>query len=213
MHSARWVVLLACWVGAIACGLGWLMNYQSTAGASGPAVIHWPVRALSRPEGGHPCLVMAIHPKCPCSRASLAEVEEVLAGVGSPLDVRLLACTPTSSNGDAWDTSDLNDWAARVSGSFPFVNASVVSDLGGHIAAAFGMKTSGHVALYGPSGQQLFTGGVTASRGQVGPNSAAAALTLALRNTGAASTLQTQRPVFGCALVAEMSCPLCGAQR
>jgi hypothetical protein len=71
-------------------------------------------------------------------------------------------------------------------------------DNGGEEAKRFGALTSGHFLLYRPSGELVFKGGITPSRGHRGDN---AGLTAAVDwVTGGKSTTSETKP-FGCALV------------
>jgi hypothetical protein len=77
-------------------------------------------------------------------------------------------------------------------------------DAGNEEAALFGAKTSGEVAVYDGRGKRLFHGGLTASRGHVGPSMGRTRVTALLRE-GKAD--HASASVFGCAL-ADPSPPL-----
>jgi hypothetical protein len=74
---------------------------------------------------------------------------------------------------------------------------TVMRDAEGAEARAFHGATSGDIMLYGAAGQLLFHGGITASRGQIGPSAGSQALAALLQGQPA---LQTRTPVFGCSL-------------
>ncbi len=50
-------------------------------------------------------------------------------------------------------------------------NSTLLPDVDGVWLKTFNVKTSGHVLLYHPNGNLLFSGGITASRGHEGDNS------------------------------------------
>ena len=81
----------------------------------------------------------------------------------------------------------------------------VVLDPDGREARRFGVKGSGHVLLYEPSGDLVFSGGITPSRGHEGDNPGRSAV-IDLINGGRAAVHRT--PVFGCPLLDDPSSTL-----
>ncbi len=65
-------------------------------------------------------------------------------------------------------------------------------------AGRFGVKGSGHVLLYQPSGRLVFSGGITPSRGHEGDNPGRAAV-ISLVLQGRSPVNRT--PVYGCPLL------------
>jgi hypothetical protein len=61
--------------------MAWLLRYSFTPGPASRAVDYWPAAAVSR--SGPATLVMAVHPYCPCTRASFEELSRVLAKIES----------------------------------------------------------------------------------------------------------------------------------
>ena len=74
----------------------------------------------------------------------------------------------------------------------------MVIDKGGTEARRFRVAGSGTTLLYAPTGQLLFSGGVTASRGHEGASVGSEAITRWVLR-GSAPTVHA--PVFGCALL------------
>jgi hypothetical protein len=138
-----------------------------------------------------PILVMFLHPLCSCSRASLAELREVVARNPGQLTVWLLFLKSPNLAAPA-EQSAL--W--QTAKSIPGVN--VAADPDGVEARRFGAQTSGHLAVYGSDRNLLFSGGITESRGHVGDNSHLEQVLSVL----AGSTAPGSRfaPVYGCAL-------------
>jgi hypothetical protein len=90
-------------------------------------------------------------------------------------------------------SAETDNWreAARIPG------VQVQCDDDGLEARQFGVETSGDTVLYAPTGQLLFHGGITISRGHAGDNPGREAIE-ALLSGGAARTTST--PAFGCSL-------------
>jgi hypothetical protein len=108
-------------------------------------------------------LVMFVHPRCPCTRASLSELNAIANIAGSRVSTAVVFLRPEGMPG-GWERTDSWSSAARIPG------ATLLSDHGGIEAARFGADTSGYVVLYDPEGRLLFSGGITGSRGQAGDN-------------------------------------------
>jgi hypothetical protein len=106
----------------------------------------------------------------------------------------------------SWEQSTIVRDAAAMTG------VNVTWDRGGEIAAAFGAKTSGHVAIYDSQGLLRVSGGITPLRGHVGDNAGRRAIIQIVTASGGhdpgIATLRpspdlVQTPVFGCPLVNE----------
>jgi hypothetical protein len=178
------------WVAAVASGLYALQAYTATPGPTGPSPARWPADCVIPLSTTRPTIMLALHSRCPCSRATLDELEEVVRRRPGRLEVHVLFVQP-HSRGPEWAQSDL--W--RRAGDIP--GAVLWEDEGGREAKRFGAVTSGHVLAYGPSGDLLFSGGITRARGHSGDNEGAGAvLALAAGERPAVA----RYPVFGCAL-------------
>lgn len=190
-HRSRRLVQvgLTLWAVAVCFGFGALLAYSSEAGARAAAPEQWPEGASVPIDPERPTLVMSIHPRCPCTRASLAELARLRGRVGDALDCFLLFAKSTDSDGgdargDLWRT------ALEVPG------ATLVVDEGGATAERLGATTSGHVVLY-HRGRLVFSGGITRARGHEGDNPGRAAIRDYVLN---GSLPHETTPVFGCPL-------------
>jgi hypothetical protein len=182
-------VLIACWGVALAGGFALMADRDSRPAPQGPAGEHWPEASRWTFDRQRPTLLMFVHPRCPCSRASLAELERILAEQPKA-DARLVMVKPEGAPDD-WDQSA----TAKAAKELPGV--TILRDERGEEAKVFGALTSGQTFLYDAQGQLLFRGGVTAGRGHFGENSSSDKLQQLL--TGSKSTGQAT-PVYGCPL-------------
>src|SRR5688572_13274806 len=83
------VIGLALWFAAAARGMKWMSDYSLTPGEAGAPAATWPAGATGRGDGRH-TLVVGLHPECPCSRATLAELDRVLLEAGDALEALVI---------------------------------------------------------------------------------------------------------------------------
>jgi hypothetical protein len=185
------------WLLAAGTGFVWILNYQSTSGVAGTAPEHWPAGAQITLDSQHDTLVMFAHPQCPCTQASMEELNRLLARTEGKVAARVLFFKPSNFSGD-WVHSDLWKSAAAIPG------VVVCEDTNGMQARLFGAETSGDVLLYDTHGQLLFNGGITGSRGHAGENDGEN--TIIARLQGQTVSLK-QTPVYGCSLLGKCEMP------
>lgn len=186
---AVWAVGVA-WLGGIAAAFAAWESYDATPGSRSRAT------ATDRPASGRWSLVMYAHPHCPCTRASLTELRELLAHAPVDVDVRVLFVRPQAV-ADGWERGE--SWG--IAASIPGVR--VECDRDGAEARRSGAIVSGHVSLHDRDGRLAFQGGITKARGRTGDNPGRRAV-LALLNGH--SGLDHEAPVFGCPLFAPGAC-------
>lgn len=189
-HPTFLIALGLVWGVAVATGLAMLWRYQNAPSIAASPPAHWPseshiVAALDRPT-----LLMTLHPHCPCSRASLEELDRLMATVDGRVAAHVLFVKPPQLT-DAWLHTDLWRRAAAIKG------VTVRRDTEGVEAERFHAVASGQTLLYGTDGRLLFSGGITRSRGHAGDNAGRSAI-VALLTAPIAPTSST--PVFGCSL-------------
>jgi hypothetical protein len=185
-----WLVIAA-WLGTAVFGLRIVWAYDNTPGVLAHAPQRWPAASALAATSGQPTLVVFAHPQCPCTRASLGELAEVLARSRRPLKTYVVFLKPIDV-ADGWERTGLWEAAARLPG------AVAVRDDGGAEARAFGVETSGQVLLYDGAGKLRFNGGITGSRGHAGDNPGRSALVALI---GEAPAARGGANVFGCPLV------------
>jgi hypothetical protein len=166
------------------------LNYESTPGAVGLVAQSWrPVSAIQRATD-RPTLVMFAHPHCPCTRASMGELAQIVAQLQGKVSVHVLFVTPKGA-GDSWEQTDLRRSAAAIP------DVTVATDVDGVEARRFGAKTSGHTLLFDQNDRLLFSGGITQSRGHAGGNVGESSIVSQVNNQPGA---RSETQVFGCSL-------------
>jgi hypothetical protein len=160
----RWVYgAVAAWLVVTATCLALVWRYKAKPGEAAVAPAHWPEATTIKRVSNLPTLVMFAHPECPCTKASLAELEGVMARVGGKVSATVVFVRPPGVD-VGWEVTDLWRRAEAIPG------ISVQTDIDGVEAERFGVRTSGQVLLYDASGALSFFGGITDARGHVGDN-------------------------------------------
>jgi hypothetical protein len=184
-----WQALAAAlWLLAVVSALAALGVQANRAGSPGAPPARWPAESALAPAPDRPTLVLFAHPRCPCTRATLGELDLLLAQSGGRLRTHVLFIQPPGTPDD-WVQTDLWHTASQLSG------VTVHRDRDGVEARRFHCETSGQVLLYDRGGRLAFQGGITISRGHAGDNPGRNAL-LTLLDPSSLGTVKT--PVFGC---------------
>jgi hypothetical protein len=171
-------------------GMVALWNYQNTPGQAGTPPDRWPVTSHMVRRLNRATLVMAIHPHCPCSRASLGELAILMTRLHGQLSAYILFYKPRDF-AEAWEKTDL--WQSAI--AIPDVIA--LRDTDGEEARPFAALTSGQTMVYNTSGRLIFSGGITSSRGHMGDNPGLQAI---INNVQHGIRQPSRFPVFGCSL-------------
>jgi hypothetical protein len=183
------------WLAAVVGGLGALQAYKSRPGSAGSAPAAF--AGWASDSGSRARLTMFLHPHCPCSRASLRELQEILAREPGKAAVDIVFVKPAGAGRD-WTTTSLREQAEAIPG------VRLIDD-DGTLARRLGAETSGYVVLYDASGKLLFSGGITPSRGHEGPSVGLDAICALLDGTTKAPA-GVQTPVYGCPLFTPGAC-------
>lgn len=190
--------LLVLWTALLLWGAAAMVSYATRPGTPATAPASWP-RATELPRtAGRWTLLLFLHPRCPCSEASLTELGRLLGEPLPPLDAHLVFLDP-SEEGVAWTRTSLWRRAQALRG------VRLHEDLDGREAARFGCRTSGEVLLYDTEGHLGYAGGLTVARGHEGPGEGGARLRRALTVSGGEPL---RGAVFGCPLFDDASVPL-----
>lgn len=183
----------ALWAIGVIAGFEVLWSYKTTPGAPADPPREWPVESALARTPGKPTLVMLAHPRCSCTRASLAELAELMRELGGSVAAYVLLVKPRDVHGE-WDSGS-HARARAIPG------VTVVADESGVEAQRFGARTSGQTLVYDAAGRLVFSGGITARRGETGDNAGRRQIVTRLR--GHAESAAQQGPVFGCPLAGE----------
>lgn len=183
------VKLLLPWIACVLLGMAGLFQYEFT-GEIPESVPEWPPDPNLELASDRPTLLLFVHPRCPCTAASIAELDRVLSD--APDAFRAYALFPVPTGTAEFGMDGPNYTAA---GRLPGITR--LRDRGGDLSRRFGAQVSGTVLAYRADGALLFRGGMTASRGHEGPSTGALALRSLSRGEAPA---QSSTPVFGCTL-------------
>ncbi|MDQ2800967.1 MAG: hypothetical protein M3Y13_15145 [Armatimonadota bacterium] len=191
MKRQTLITITVLWLAAVFAGMGVLWNYQNAPGQAATPPLDWPAGSSILRDSHRPTLVMFAHPRCPCTRASVGELNILMTRCQGRLTAYVLFYQPSGQPGN-WDKTDLWRSAAAVPG------IQVRDDKDGREARRFHAATSGQTYLYDTNGPLLFSGGITGARGHAGDNAGRGALESLLLG---GSAVHTRTLVFGCSLL------------
>ena len=178
-------VIAPSWMALTMFGFVRLTDYQMHPGKQlqAPGRIDGSLTAVAR-------LYVFVLPQCPCSEATLSELERIQARTATKLAITIFEEYPVGHE---------SDWLATPLVRRAKANAGwqTVPDPGGLEAKRFGASTSGFVILWDPAGNKAFQGGITPSRGHEGDNAGSDAIeTFVLSGR----SILKSTPVYGCSL-------------
>jgi hypothetical protein len=202
MRICRWILLSAAWLGAVSASLWWMLEFEMTPAAVGQCPELWPQSSALVHSFERPTLLMFVHPRCPCSRASVDELALLATSSADDLRMTVVFLKPAGFSGD-WEKTDLWRSARQIPG------VTVFCDDGGRESTRFRACVSGEVLVYDRQGHLMFHGGLTASRGHHGDNPGRTAIELLLAGK---LTPPQETPVFGCTLRERTSTPAVAAE-
>ena len=176
--------------GVVGVGARTMFRYENTAGIPAAPPSRWPAHTKIIPRHGVFTLVLFAHPDCPCTRATLEQLNRLLSRASDALSAVVEFRKPGVSLAEV-QKSSLWKQASSIPG------LSVALDNDGLETREFRASVSGQTMLYDATGKLVFSGGITAARGHAGDNPASGAVLLHIAGRAAA----TQAPVFGCSLL------------
>jgi hypothetical protein len=179
-------VALLTWGCALVGGFGLLIRYEATASQTGS-----PQAAESTVfrDGNVFSVVIGLHPHCPCSRATVAELLKIYSHVPEKTKITALVFKPKT---------EADSWIECVSlSTLQKMNATIVVDTDGERATSLGLNTSGQIQIYSPQGKLLYNGGITGARGHAGDNIGEGKALALLRGE---IKFAESAPTFGCSI-------------
>ena len=182
------------WIAVAGWGMKGLTDYSFAPGEPAVAPRRWPAESSLPFAPGKFTFVAALHPECPCSRATVAQLEHILDRTSGRLSVVVLF--------DARNTELSESDSALLARVRAMPDVRIINDGDGAEMDRFQFRTSGEIRLYQPDGTLVFEGGITASRGHVGDNPGQTAVVAAIQR-GASAATPVRTPVFGCSLRCE----------
>lgn len=194
----RTIIVATAWLGLVLCGLAALAGYAAIPGEVGQPPQEWPAEDIP-PEitlatDAH-TIVVAVHPRCPCTRATISELDRSLTNASGVPAIYALIFEPAPGELEHTDEAFARTRIAKRMGQLP--NARLIPDPGSAIAQRFGALTSGHTLVYDSSGSLVFSGGMTPTRAHEGPNTGSSSL---VRLLSGESAVAETAPVYGCPL-------------
>jgi hypothetical protein len=181
------------WIVAVGLGATTLLRYSGTPGKAATPTRDWPGGTSIQRARARATLVLFLHPQCPCSRASIEELAQIVAERQGKLDVSILFYAPEQKTSE-WVRAGLWDSARAIPG------VHEIEDHQGVEARRFRAATSGQALLYNAAGHLAFSGGITRARAHSGANDGREAIVAAVLDGPAR---RTNTPVFGCGLLGE----------
>jgi hypothetical protein len=177
--------------------LGWhiIFLHAYRPGAIVQGVTEWPLDAPSLHPAllkvpGHAEVVVFAHPFCPCTRATLQELDESLTRLPSTTAVTVVFVTaglPAAAVADS-DTIRLARQIPRV---------AVRLDDTGELVRQFGASISGEVFAFNSHGRRIYRGGLTPARGHQGDAAGQEQFEQLVNQN---SDTACEAPVYGCPL-------------
>src|ERR1043165_3797805 len=134
MHYVKWLMLA--WIAALGAGTWSMLQYEMTPGEAAGVEKSWPIDSAVQLDRSLPTLVTFIHPRCPCSRATLEELALIMTHSEGKVALTVVFLKPTQFSA-GWEQTDLWNTATSIPG------AMVVSDEAGAETARFRASISG----------------------------------------------------------------------
>lgn len=186
------------WVGAVLVAYAHFLAYEAKPAKVVPPPAVWPSGSALELATGKMNLVMFIHPKCPCTNASLSELAVLMTRCSPNVNAYAVFLKPDGVE-ENWEKTSYWRRASEIQG------VKVFSDDGARESRRFKATTSGETLLFGGDGKLLFVGGITGSRGHEGDNQGLDSI-VAIVKDGDQRCPKTG--VFGCSLGNPVDCEI-----
>ena len=178
---------------AVLAGFAILIGYDSKPSSAGHVPGRIPATAAASLDEFRPTLFLFAHPQCPCTRATMSELDRLAARCGDKIRIMVYFLSEPELGEEA-----IHGQLWAMASGIPGVE--VREDDSGTVARSFAVETSGQALLYAPDGHLLFEGGITSARGHEGDNDGKTSI-LEVVHGGTPPCAST--PVYGCSLRSE----------
>ena len=210
MARYRDPLLVLFWLAIICSAWVFAADFEKRPVALEPTLTSWPPESLICKKTGQdskqtgPKLLMFVHPNCPCSQASIAELAKFLSR-NKFLDSYAVFIVPDNVDGSWLESKNWSE-AQKIPGLQCFADYRATE------SRLFHARGSGETFLFAGDGRLLFHGGITAARGHQGANTGLDKLQLAAIKSripqfesnpeavAASAVKSTVYPVYGCSL-------------
>ncbi len=191
-YASYHVAIFLLWLTGLAVGFFGLYTYEFSGTTDTNSPAYWPddIPLLSSKQG--PTLLFFVHPRCPCTAASISELDRVLSRNPSSYQTYVVFPVPSRAP-TGWLFGSNHSAAQRLP------HAEIIEDDSASITNTFGVVLSGTTLVYGPDGRLIYEGGITASRGHAGTSYGSLALEAIAQGD---TSPRTGIPVFGCPVAA-----------
>lgn len=180
------------WILAITAWAYTTVNYDFSAGVGATPPARWPLSSRVPLAKDRTTIIMVAHPQCPCTHASVIELSKLIGSNNDKIKAYVLFFKPRSRPSAWWqEHTALRDETEKIRG------VTVLDDIEMAEAKKFQALTSGQIFAYSPKGDLLFSGGITAARGQIGDSIGSRSLAAILESKPTATRTAM---VFGCPL-------------
>ncbi len=191
LRPSRDFALVPGWMMAVATAMLGLQQYGSQPGLDATAPLAYPDHVSVARDVSVPNLIVFVHPHCPCSNATISELERLVARLNRRATAKVVFWHPSETAAE-WHKTSL--WSRALS----IPDIEVIDDAGAVLAKGFGVSTSGQALLYDADGRLQFQGGITSARGHAG-DSIGSETVLSLVS-GFCQTSTQSCPVYGCSI-------------
>ena len=192
--GVTWLMAVGAWGVLLAGSFAVVHAYMARPGPVATVVAaRWPAQTELGQPGGVAQLLVFLHPRCPCTDATLTNLSTVVRAEsksGAPAEITVVISGPAASGGCPPQLQRTLDAMGHV---------KVRIDADGRMARDFGAATSGHVVWSDGQGRVGFSGGITPGRGHVGPCESLALLAAAMKSHGSDKPVEATA-VYGCSI-------------
>jgi hypothetical protein len=192
MRKTALISAVMIWAVLVGIGFVWLTDYSTRPGKPANVSAKLPPEIYETLNKTLPKVILFVHPQCACSRATLSELERILAENENRAEVKIFFYKPEQESDD-WVKTNL--W--RQANEMPSVKVGIMNE---SEMEKFGVITSGQTIVYDLDGNVVFSGGITYGRGHEGMSRGRKAIEEYLQS-GRLSVSETS--VFGCALTSQ----------